>query len=123
MTKLKKTIVAVVLVILIITLIVIIAANHYKNIFEESSANSDISVCIETSGFFQPASMGGKEYRIIVCENKGLFREVLLSDTFWFVNDGAVLADDNVSVEWFDDYVKITIDSDEMNAVVYTCTF
>ncbi len=123
MTKSKKTIVAVVLVILFISLVVIIVANYYRNIFEESSANSDVSVRIETSGIFQPASMGGKEYRIIVCEGKGIFRDVLLSDTFWFVNDGAGLADNNISVEWFDDYVKITIDSDEMNAVIYTCAF
>ncbi len=123
MTKSKKIIVAIVLLILFMTLVVIIVENHYRNIFEESSANSNISVRIETSGFFQPAGMGGKEYRIIVCEDKGVFRDVLLSDTFWFVNDGAMLADNNISVEWFDDYVKITIDSDEMNAIVYTCNF
>lgn len=123
MTKSKRIIVAVVLVILLITLAVIIVANHYRIVFEESSANSDVSVRIETSDFFQPSGMGGKEYRIIVHEDKGVFRDVLLSDTFWFVNDGAGLTDNNISVEWFDDYVKITIDSEEMNAVVYTCTF
>lgn len=111
------------ILVVIVAALAIVFINKYKIVYKEKSVNGNIEVVIQTSDIFRPATMGGQEYTLIVYQDSVLFRKKLLDKTFWFINDGAPLVEGNIDVEWFDNSVKITINSDEGNPKVFTCDF
>ena len=120
MAKRKKGTLLVIFIFMLVILILIISLVSPKVVYKEVSDNDNFEVVIQSSDFFQIASMGGREYTLIVYEKNKFLNKKIFSETFWFNNDGSPIADNNISVDWNSDNVTITIDSEEMNAKLYT---
>lgn len=90
-----------------------------QTVYKEVSDNGNFVVEIQTSDFLQAASMGGREYTLIVYE-KNLLKKQIFSETFWFNNDGSPITDNDINIDWNSESINITIDSEEMNAKSYT---
>lgn len=113
------------LAVLIVIVSTIVLINYKLTVYEEKSDDGKIEIIIQKSlveNIFQPGTMGGNDYSILVYRNDALFKKKLLSRDFYFVDDGAPLTENNVYTEWSDDSVKITIKG-EGNSKIFTCDF
>lgn len=121
MAKRKMFIAAALIIIIAVAFLLVF--NRNTVVFSEKSNDGNIVVTIEKP--FNPFSigaMGGYEYSLVVLD-KNKFVHKKAEETFWFVNDGAPLGKENVSVEWFHDRVEIIVDSEEMNAKIFSFYF
>lgn len=118
----KKLIISLVIISAVVG-VIIVCVNHSTIVYEQASDDKDTKVIIKSNSFLQPATMGGQEYTIIIYRNDSIFKDKLLEESFWFTNDGATLDESNVSVEWLDGSVKVTVDSDEDNLKTFSCDF
>lgn len=119
----KKKIFTAAALIIIIVAALLFVLNRNTVVFSEKSDDGNIVVTIKKPfNPFSVGAMGGYEYSLVVLDkNKSVHKKT--EETFWFVNDGAPLGNENVSVEWFKDRVEIIVDSEEMNARTFSFYF
>lgn len=126
MKKSKRTfLISGFLTVLIIIISTIVFINYKLTVYEEKSDDGKEGVAIQTSlveHIFQPGTMGGNEYSILIYQNDTLFKKRLFSRDFYFIDDGATLKENNVYTEWSDRAVKITIKG-EGNPKIFTYDF
>ena len=117
MSKRRKR--AVLIISIFIVIILFLSLASPQTVYKEVSDNGNFVVEIQTSDFLQAASMGGREYTLIINKKK-LLKKQIFSETFWFNNDGSPITDNDINIDWNSESINITIDSEEMNAKSYT---
>ena len=107
--------------------LVIVAFVIYHNVsatvlkYRSSDGNIVVSI-IESKGFdFAPAR--NQDYTLIVKQDKSIGSKVLLKKDFMFYADCSGITEEFVDVEWKDNSVVITIDSQEMNRKKFEATW
>lgn len=108
-TIIFTSIVAVVMAVLIVFL------NTPTKVLEYKSSDGDIVVTIVTSKTFAPTPSRVQDYTLIVKQKESIFSKVILKRDFTFHADCSGIGKEFVNVEWNDNSVIITIDSEEMN--------
>ncbi len=123
MSKRKAVTLIIISTFTLAALIPIILIISPKAVYKEDSDNNKFELVIQSADYLQIASMGGREYILNVYEKNGFINKKIFSETFWFNNDGSPIADNNINVDWNEENITIIIDSEEMNAKVYTINY
>ena len=111
--KKKKTLI----IVSIITLIVIVLAFFVvpKTVLKYKSDDGTVIILITQSREFKPVPLRNQDYTLIVKKKDGIFSKTLLKEDFSFYADCSSIASCFVNIDWYDNSVTITIDSEEMN--------
>lgn len=101
----------------IITLIVIVLTYlvFSRTVLKYKSDDGKVIVLITQSKEFRPAPLRNQDYTLIVKKKEGILSKTLLKEDFSFHADCSGIASCFVNVEWNNNSVTITIDSEEMN--------
>lgn len=122
MTRRKKT---ALIIVSIITLIVIVLTFFIipRTVLKYKSDDGKVIVLITQSKEFRPVPLRHQDYTLIVKKKEGIVSKTLLKEDFSFYADCSSIASCFVNVEWHNNSVTITIDSEEMNAKFFSVDF
>ena len=127
MTRKKKTLLIVIAAIAVIVVgLFIFIINYTTTVYEARSADGEIVVMLEyaESDFLRSFDIGtisgGYDYKLTVKKRAGIFYDTIKSKEFYYINDGASLTEDNITVEWNEQTVKVCVDSPRSNKKIFT---
>ena len=101
----------------------IVFLNIPSTVLEYKSSDGNIVVTIVEPKTFAPIPSRSQDYTLIVKQKKSIFRKDKLKKDFTFYADCSGISEEFVNVEWNDNSVIITIDSEEMNKKTFEATW